>query len=310
MLQRRTERHPFPITKGVTPPAGQEPVLGAVGPLQLTLDSGGQITALAFGAAVTGPVVQVLAYQPATASQPGSLTVTLLDLGCCHGCPLQSAGLRNLPLAHGEIQVFSLESGGLQTWSLKPDLDSAGADDLSCVLDSENNVLRFGDGLRGRVPPQGSRLLASYAATLGAKRQPAGGVTWQMSGADDVLNAALTAGGLAGIESKLASISNPLAAHSGKDEESLEAATGRAVEQLWAHERLLELAEARQAVTLDQVPSSERVARRAPPAPLPCWISSAWRWKPRVCGSDGREPSPASIHPTPACPRRARSPWW
>jgi hypothetical protein len=85
-----------------------------------------------------------------------------------------------------------------------------------------------------------------------------------MSGADDVLNAALTGGGLAGIESKLASISNPLAAHSGKDEESLEATAGRAVEQLWAHERLLELAEDHQAISLDQVPDAERMARQAP----------------------------------------------
>ena len=41
---------------------------------------------------------QVLQLTPqATASQPGSLTVTLLDLGACSGYPLHSAGLRNLP---------------------------------------------------------------------------------------------------------------------------------------------------------------------------------------------------------------------
>jgi hypothetical protein len=263
-LQRRLERHPFPIKAGVLPPPGQEPIPGAFGALQLTLDTGAQITALAFGAAASGPTVQVLSYQPATASQSGSLTVTLLDLGQCSGYPLQAAALRNLPLAGGQVQVFTLEAGGLQAWSLRPDLDAAGPDEATVMLDGKPGELKFGDGLRGRVPPQGSRLLASYQTTLGAGGNLPARVTWGLSGADDALNAALAGAAWASLPDKFASLSNPHAAHSGSDEESLEAAAGRAVEQLWAHERLLELAETRQAISLDQVPSAERLGRRAP----------------------------------------------
>ncbi len=136
-------------------------------------------------------------------------------------------------------------------------------------MDDETGSLHFGDGLQGRVPPKDVRLLAAYQTTLGVNGNlPSdnlpGDVIWQISGADDLLNTALTGGGLAGIEAKLESISNPLPAHSGTDLESLEGASGRAVERLWAHERLVELAETRDVKSLDQIAAAESMARTAP----------------------------------------------
>lgn len=262
--QCRPERHVFPILAGVTPAVGQEPLPGKSGPLQLTVDSDGRITSLAFGVAANGPETLVLEYLPATASQAGRLAVTLLDLGDASGYPLQHYPLADLPLEDGLIQFWSLEGGALKNWQCAPDLDPAGADDAVFSVDDEKNMLQFGDGLHGRVPPKEARLLAAYQTTIGTGGNLPGEVNWRLSEADDLLNAALTAGSLAAIAAKLDLISNPLPAHSGHNLESLEETAGRAVERLWAHERLVDLAQTRDVVSLDQVSAAERLARTAP----------------------------------------------
>jgi predicted phage baseplate assembly protein len=58
-----------------------------------------------------------------------------------------------------QLQVESPE--GFIDWLATPDLALAGRDDEVYLLDAEAGTVRFGDGVRGRIPPVGSRVRAA-----------------------------------------------------------------------------------------------------------------------------------------------------
>ena len=89
----------------------------------------------------------------------------------------------SLPLAAGfsvEAASFVLEveeSGrGYAAWQLVEDLAVSGRDDAVYVLDGEAGVVRFGDGIRGRIPEPGRRIRVSLMRAGGgvAGNIPAG----------------------------------------------------------------------------------------------------------------------------------------
>lgn len=51
-----------------------------------------------------------------------------------------------------------------EVWTQVPTLDGAGPDDTVFTLDHESGEVRFGDGVHGSVPPEGSRLTVSYTS--------------------------------------------------------------------------------------------------------------------------------------------------
>ena len=126
-------------------------------------------------------------------------------------------------------------------------------------------IIRFGDGVRGRVLGDGAHLLASYATTRGSAGNVRPGVPWIID--DTAWNRALLAiGGQtpATANARISSATNPVAVRGGAEQESLESVERRAAEALWAHERLVQLLPVVEPVTLDQ---TDRAAVRNRPAP-------------------------------------------
>jgi hypothetical protein len=136
--------------------------------------------------------------------------------------------------------VWSGEDG----WSSRPDLDASRPRDRDFVLEPQSGLLAFGDGEHGLAPRDGTTLLASYDVTLGAAGNLPTGASWS---APDHSSVHATACG---------------PPTGGADAEDLEHAAGRAAEELWAHERLLELAGGRG--TLDGLDRSAVSALAAP----------------------------------------------
>ena len=126
-------------------------------------------------------------YHPARLSWVGVNTTQVIQavavgnelLGVANGAPFQSYQLANTPIIverqlvpgkSAEDENFRLEveergSGGevrWVRWTRTDDLYAAGQDDTLFFLDPESGAVRFGDGLRGKRPPLGLRIRASY----------------------------------------------------------------------------------------------------------------------------------------------------
>lgn len=110
-----------------------------------------------------------------------AVPVTHERLGTATGAPDQSFKVANTPVIvgslvprklgvsgelEGEGATFILEvqnaDGGWDNWQLTDDLFAAGPDDQVFALDPESGVVTFGDGLRGKRPPLGRAIRASY----------------------------------------------------------------------------------------------------------------------------------------------------
>ena len=250
------------IAAGVTPPAGQEPVPGQTQSLQMVLDAAAHLTALAVDPSGTGPELFVLAYQPATATTPGSLTVTLARVGQGTERPHQWVTLPDAPIAHGAAALWTTTATGLEPWQLRPDLDASPRTAAHATLDSTTGRVTFGDGERGRVVPFSASILAQYHSTHGAGGNVASAAAWSLLGADDALNQALWGGDLTPLAAVL-TISNRHPATGGADAETLNHAAGRAAAEVWAHERLWELCSPG-CTTLDQLDRATVLALPAP----------------------------------------------
>jgi predicted phage baseplate assembly protein len=115
-------------------------------------------------------------------------------LGEADGRPDQSFTLARAGVVAGSVRVDVLLGGQVQRWNPIDDLMAAGPEvraldaqrapgqawqDLRpaevFLVDAEAGVLRFGDGLRGRRPPPGARLVAHYDICDGARGNLAAG---------------------------------------------------------------------------------------------------------------------------------------
>ena len=261
--QRTPVRQTFAIAAGTAAPA-IAPAPGATTPLALSLDSTGAVVSLAAPGA-SPPEALVLDYQPATAAAPGSLTATLAQVGRGSGGPEQTLVLPAAPVADGDVAIWTLEPAGATSWLQVPDFDAAGDDDAVFTLDPELGVVSFGDGLYGRVPPEGAPILARYDATRASAGNVAAGAAWVLAGADDELNTALLARDPAAVQALIATVSSADAAAGGAEAELLSHTAGRAAARLWSHERLVDCCTDAGAATLDQIDRAEVLGLAAPP---------------------------------------------
>lgn len=257
-------RSTLPIAPEVTL-LGETPTPGTRQQLALQLNAAGQITSLAIGPAVVGPAVWILDYQPAAPATPGSLTATLVSLGAGTGLPGQRVILPDAPVASGQLDMWSFSTSGGMPWRQVADFDAATATDAVFTLDPTNGTVMLGDGEKGRIPPVDATLIAVYATTAGAAGNVAAGAIWRLSGADDALNGALLGSDFANVIAALGPMTNRFQATEGADAEELMHAAGRAAENLWAHERLIELCPAGGCDTLDQLDHAAVLSRIAPP---------------------------------------------
>jgi predicted phage baseplate assembly protein len=121
-----------------------------------------------------------------------------------------------------ELQVEE-PAGGYRAWHRTDDLNTAGRDDAAYELDSEAGTVRFGDGVRGRVPASGMRVRVERMRAGGgaAGNLPPGSITKATGTTLD--------GGPARLETL-----QPLPTEGGADAETLAQAEAR-IPQLFRH---------------------------------------------------------------------------
>jgi hypothetical protein len=191
---------PAVVPHGVPPGEGDSVRLG------FRLNAQGRVDSLTFfpphPAAESAPPLRVLEYGPVPGRPLHRLSLEAAFLGQASGRPFQAyaaAGVRlkgraeepaearaeartdgtDVPrrsqLVPQGLSLYTLEPGAggagdsrWQRWEVRDDLDAAGPDTAAVALDAAGGVLRFGDGSRGRVPPDGAVVLLTGATTLGA----------------------------------------------------------------------------------------------------------------------------------------------
>jgi predicted phage baseplate assembly protein len=140
---------------------------------------------------------------------------------------------QEFPLGSGSVEPETLDikveetRRGLQSWLRIEDLALAGRDDAAYSLDSEAGTVRFGDGVRGRIPEAGRRVVIGVMRIGGglAGNLPAGTL------------AEVAARDLAGDEVKKLKVVQPLPTSGGDDAETIEAAEQRIPARLRHRER-------------------------------------------------------------------------
>jgi hypothetical protein len=233
---------------------------GAEVTVDATLDTNGSITSLTFDPDTGGLSGRMLAHQPPGPAD-GSLTIELASLGTGDGRPLQRFPLPDRSIRDNAVTVWTHEADGWTQWSPRPDFDASSRTDRHVVPEPTAAELLFGDGEHGRVVPAAAPVIAAYEVTRGEGGNELRGA-WSLP--DEARNRALIADfDAAAAAIAQGTISTIALASAGRAAESLAHAAGRAAEQVWAHERLLELCPpGRQ--TLDGVAREQVVARVAP----------------------------------------------
>jgi predicted phage baseplate assembly protein len=226
--------------------------VGETQKLSIELNPAGRITALAAG---TDGDPEALVLSAGT----DRADLGIVFCGSGTGLPGQIAALPGAPIAGGDVRVWVTGAGGTQRWRAVTGLDAAGPADRVFVLDASHGIVRFGDGRHGAVVPAGAAVLAAFDTTRARAGAAISAAALVVAGADAVNEAILPANAADGAALRLAGTITP-----GADGEDVAEALGRAMETLWAHERLLELAASARTSTLDHVPRERAVALRAP----------------------------------------------
>lgn len=241
------------------------PIVGQRNKLNLDLDSQGLIRSLTVDPEGEALEVWVLDYQKDSNEAPIHLTLTLVNLDRGSGYPQHTIQLDSATaITHNQIQLWTLGEGQLQRWEQQPDLDASRRTDAHFQWEPTTQTIRFGDGERGRVVPEDAWILAAYDTTAGAAGNVLRSLPWQILGADDAVNQALFG------QSQLQELGQKLAIApcapftGGADQETLDHAAGRAVEVLWAHERLIDLCPPTHSPTLDQMDLARVLSSQAP----------------------------------------------
>ena len=140
-------------------------------------------------------------------------------LGASSGDPHQRFRLPVAFAAADATSVYTMEPGRVD-WQRRDDLISSGPADGHYRVDDQRNEVVFGDGARGRVPAFGAACFVEYLATRGASGEAAAGTVNRVE-----------THGIA------ATVTNPGAAEGGAGPESVDEASGRAIEGLEARRR-------------------------------------------------------------------------
>jgi Baseplate J-like protein len=216
------------------------------------------------------PKFSVLEYRKDSGEHPDILSIEAEFLGDGTGAPLQQLTMPAKPVQHASFRLFTIEQGEWCEWSLRPDFDASGRDDAHFLLDATNGTVSFGDGERGRVPPQQAQIIATYDATRAETGNLAAGKITCLALSPH--NQAIPDFDCEKVKDQLSQITNPLPAMGGLAAETFTHAAGRAFEAVEAPQRAVTLADyealARQAPGVRLA----RVAKRANLHPsFPCF---------------------------------------
>src|SRR6266481_4241626 len=202
----------------------------------------------------------VLSYT-APAASPGLIILEAALVGRGTGRPLPPLHVLEAPVQVKRFHLYTHDGKSWQEWGRRDDFDSSLRTDFHFVLDAMRGEITFGDGERGRPPAFGELIVPVYRTT----RATAGnvGVNAISEPADTPRNQVFLSSLQQAQRDQLQHITNPPAI-GGADEEDLASVTGRAVETLHAHERLLDLCTQAKSETLDQLDRRTVEDLRAP----------------------------------------------
>ena len=250
------------IAAGVTP-TGPAPVPGTTSRFNVQLDDSSVIGALEFDPpGPSGPAVMILQYEPPSATVNRRITWELVRVGRGNGAPNQRLLLPQAPVQIESLALYTHRDQIWEAWTLRDSLDASRRTDLHFVVDPMSGEIRFGDGERGRAPSSGALIFATYRATRAAQGNIRADSVNRL--ADSPRNA-LWLAAFPALRQQLSRITtNHVSATGGAALESLVSATGRAVEAVHAHERLLEVCAETKCQTFDQLDSQRVRALRAP----------------------------------------------
>jgi hypothetical protein len=108
-----------------------------------------------------------------------------IDAGLGQGVPDQELKLPQPGLQFGgsrSIAVRAFESAEWRPWEVVEDFEKSGPNDRHVHLDVEHAVLRFGNGLNGRVLENGAQVQATYEVSNGLKGNLPANMLWSVSG--------------------------------------------------------------------------------------------------------------------------------
>jgi predicted phage baseplate assembly protein len=223
-------------------PSGTVPAAGDATWIKPTFDDSGQLSTLAFTAGAEDALaVRVLAYQAATDSRSGLLTLEAKRLGTVSGAPNQVYRLAGPKVREADFRLYTVEPDMVRPWRQRANLAASGPADADFLLDAGSAEVQFGDGRNGLVPPFGATVVAVAQETAGSGANVAAGTITALDGGPH--NVALLGGDPAAVAANFEQIANPDPAWGGTDEESLTHAEGRAVERMLTPSRAVTLAD-------------------------------------------------------------------
>jgi hypothetical protein len=195
------------------------------GPPSMQLTEPGKTTAPLYYvrarvAGASAPSASSVTLNAVVAEQSEALTAVALGTGT--GAPWQTVTLPNAPVLIRDFKLQTAE-GAAVDWTLRTSFDSTGPGDPVFLLDGQSGVVTFGDGRKGRVPPNGAAITASYFRTGAAAGFLAAGSTASGTGNLTVATVTATSG--------------------GADEETLDQAMARVVSNREAPYRAVTLAD-------------------------------------------------------------------
>ncbi len=127
------------------------------------------------------PELRVLAYSAPAGGGSGTISLEILRVGISNGRPVQRFTLPGPVLINSRgPRVFTSKAGQWHEWELREDFDASGPTDRHVVIDAGRGTIQFGDGRRGRVPEDGTIILADGLVTLGSRGNLAAGTTFHI----------------------------------------------------------------------------------------------------------------------------------
>ena len=172
----------------------------------------------------------LLAVRTNTTAVEQAETIRHEVVGGSDGSRNQRVRLRSRPILNDSLRLFiQVSDDGPELWTEVQDLFGSGPSDNHYVLNRTSGEVRFGDGVNGNVPVAyvgnpGGNVVAREYRTGGGRRGnvPAGAISTLVTSVPGI-NAAV--------------VSNLQAAHSGRDEETLDEAKKRAPGSLRSRDR-------------------------------------------------------------------------
>jgi predicted phage baseplate assembly protein len=211
----------------------------------------------------------VLAYQAATATGKGLLSVAAKFVGSAVGEPHQEVILPEAPLQEFSLELYTLEQDSWRSWQERNDFDSSARDDAHFLLDATHGNVTFGDGRQGRVPGPGALIFATYRVTQAQEGNLKADSISELS--DSPHNRAVLPN-FGAVKNRFAWIKNAIPADAGSAAEDLVHAQGRALALMGTSSRAVTLADYERLAKETPGVQLARVTARANLHPsFPCW---------------------------------------